>query len=254
MQTQSLRDQGYLIYKPRLECAESDFQSLLSEFKSLEPDEHAHRSSNRYRRYGNGVLLPWKKDIKAEWLPEARDNQGRPLSGYDQGGNNPEHQAVRYFPSLSHQVKTNVFLNNLIADDFRRTFWSDRDKSLPIYVGVHFVKLSCEGKGDIGLSSPDCFHQDGEPFTFAHLFSRTKNTDGGVNYIGQVSARNQTLRMVSDEDVIASFQLTGFMDSFVVHDPKVSHYVSPIAKIDGDSGVAERCMILIDFSPMVQRV
>ena len=161
---------------------------------------------------------------------------------------------VRYFLSLSHQAKSNTFLNDLIIDDFKKRFWSDRDKSLPIYVGVHFVKLSCEGGGDVGLSSPDCFHQDGEPFTFAHLFSRTSNTDGGVNYIGQVSARNQTLRIVANEDVIASFQLTGFMESFVVHDPRVSHYVSPIAKLDGDAGTAERCMILIDFSPMVQRV
>ncbi|MGH8356644.1 MAG: 2OG-Fe dioxygenase family protein, partial [Pseudomonas sp.] len=53
----------------------------------------------------------------------------------------------------------------------------------------------------------------------------------------------------------AEFTLSEPLDSFAVHDPKVSHYISPIKKLDDASpGVCERCIVLVDFSPTIQRI
>ncbi|WP_249977849.1 2OG-Fe dioxygenase family protein [Vreelandella olivaria] len=119
---------------------------------------------------------------------------------------------------------------------------------------MHFVRIVSSSINNRGISSPNCFHQDGEPFTFAHLVSRSKSTNGGVNYIGSTHVRNLTLNEVAEEDICAKFELREFMDSFAVHDPRVSHYVSPIVKSEVDAEDADRCMILIDFSPMIQKI
>ncbi|WP_137297604.1 2OG-Fe dioxygenase family protein [Psychromonas sp. SP041] len=108
------------------------------------------------------------------------------------------------------------------------------------------------GNGDLGISSPDCFHQDGEPFTFGHLFSRTENSQGGVNYIGKINSRNKSLNEVVADEVLSTFTLVNLLETFAVYDPLVSHYVSPIFKNDETDLAAERCMILIDFSQMKQ--
>lgn len=42
--------------------------------------------------------------------------------------------------------------------------------------------------------------------------------------------------------------------SFVVHGSRGSRYMSPTVKSEVDAEGADRCMILIDFSPMVQRI
>lgn len=104
------------------------------------------------------------------------------------------------------------------------------------------------------MISPDCFHQDGEPFTFAHLVRRASDTCGGINYIGSVDVRNRALNDVLDDEIIARFELREFMDSFAVHDPRVSHYVTPIRKATSHGEDAERCIILIDFSLTVQKI
>ena len=98
------------------------------------------------------------------------------------------------------------------------------------------------------VSSPDCFHQDGEPFTFAHLVQRNSNAGGGNNYIGKIKCRNKKLTEISKEDIIDSFVLKKFLESFSVYDNAVSHYVDHLIKIDPTGEPAQRTMILIDLS------
>jgi hypothetical protein len=247
----NLEVNGFSHYQSKIIC--NPFQKLEFEleFEQLENDPYAPTGVNRYRRYGNGVILPWLDEKKIQWMPTIIKDKAR-YSGYNQGSNNPEHNDMRYFRALSGDIKSNEVLNQLVFDNFMCTFWPSSNQNLPIYFGVHFVKLQACNNGDLGISSPNCFHQDGEPFTFAHLFSRTKNAQGGVNYIGKTSSRNKPLDQVNDNDIIDSFTLKGLLETFAVHDPLVSHYVSPIFKDDDTDLPAERCMILIDFSQMKQ--
>jgi hypothetical protein len=251
---QILKDSGFAHYKSGIKYEERDALELSEEFSVLEADPYAPKGVKRYRRYGNGVILPWKNEREVHWIPPVPRTNGVMLAGYDQGGNNPEHANIRYFHSLSSEIKRNALLNNLILEDFAHTFWDEDRQPLPIYFGVHFVKLQANGNGELGISSPNCFHQDGEPFTFAHLVYRSSNAQGGVNYIGKVHARNKTLPEVSDEEILKTFTLSGFMESFAVSDVAVSHYVDPIFKEDDSNEPAERCIVLIDFSPMSQMI
>ena len=251
---ESLVKDGYSRFSMNHAFSEEDIAFLHREFRALEPDPYAPPGVQRFRRYGNGVIVPWRGGAGVDWMPVVIDSRGHGMSGYDQGGNNPEHENIRYFYALSDIIKSTELLTELVIKDFKNTFWSERDLISPIYFGVHFVRIVSSSINNRGISSPDCFHQDGEPFTFAHLVSRSKSTNGGVNYIGSTHVRNLALDEVAEDDICAKFELREFMDSFAVHDPRVSHYVSPIVKSEVDAGDADRCMILIDFSPMVQKI
>ncbi len=250
----SFEKNGFLQYK----AAEVDSDSkrvIFEEFQMLEKDQFAPSDTQRFRRYGNALILPWEKEIKPIWLPPVANDNGEYLSGYDQGTNNPEHNSIRYFYALSEEVKKTNYLNQLVIDDYKLTFGLN-DHYLPIYIGVHFVKLTSNSSDILGISSPDCFHQDGEPFTFAHLINRSNNIIGGVNYIAHPSERNKSLKEVNVENIYSHFTLKNISDSFAVHDSSVCHYVSPIKKIEShqDDLIGERWMILIDYSLTKQNI
>ncbi|MGH8037955.1 MAG: 2OG-Fe dioxygenase family protein [Pseudomonas sp.] len=257
MPRRALAEVGYAHYTPKFQSSYStqSMSQLLSEFDLLERDEFAPYGANRFRRYGSGVILPWKNDGEISWLPAVVDALGRKRAGYSQGDHNPDYAGVRDFPSLSEDVRSSPMLLELVREDFSLTFWASHEQRLPIYVGVHFIKLTSRGAHDPGVSSPDCFHQDGEPFTFAHLIHRSEGLAGGINYIGQPSLRNVPMEQANCSEIIATFTLDKPLESFAVHDPKVTHFVSPIIRPEGHrSDTCERCMVLIDFSPTVQKI
>ena len=237
-------------YRASTECSAYEMNILLAEVANLESDPYAHGETLRKRRYGNAIILPWQPDSLL-WLPVV-NHGGKEKSGYDQGLNNPEHESIRYFSSLSKDFKKTAYLKNLILEDYHQTFGFS-DYYLPIYVGVHLVTISCDDNAKPGFSSPDCFHQDGEPFTFAHLVGRSSNALGGRNYIAKTELRNKKLSEISDGDIIYYFQLEGFMDSFAVCDDLVSHYVDHL-RMKENSLPVERTVILIDFSKTKQNI
>ena len=230
--------------------ARSEIKILRNNFDSLTRDPYSETRSNRFRSYSNLIILPW--DRKIIWLPLENKN-GRYVSSYWQGGFNPEHaDAYRSFTPLSSEVKKTNFLNNLILHDFDLTFWK-MENTLPIYVGVHFIKLLVLEKNEIAFSSPDLLHRDGEAFTFAHLFER-KNVQGGVNYISTPELANSKIDDVPEDKILTKFELHEPFESYAVCDEMVSHYVSPI-KIDNPVlSHGSREIILIDFSTVQQQI
>lgn len=196
----------------------------------------------------------WKEhwERKIHWIPP-ENKDGQFVSSYWQGGFNPEHiDNARPFVPLSTEVRNSKFLQNLILYDFDLTFW-DRASTLPIYVGVHFVKLLVRNKHDIAVSSPDLMHRDGEAFTFAHLFNRI-NVKGGTNYIAQVQFANYKISDVPFENILTQFEMVEQMETYGVCDELVSYYVSPIELEDENLSHGCREIILIDFSPVQQQL
>ncbi|XCY73164.1 2OG-Fe dioxygenase family protein [Pseudomonas sp. CBR-F] len=87
------------------------------------------------------------------------------------------------------------------------------------------------------------------------MIYRSSNMTGGINFIGHPEIRNMLFEDARASQIWAEFTLSEPLDSFAVHDPKVSHYISPIKKLDDASpGVCERCIVLVDFSPTIQRI
>lgn len=248
-----LETNGFAHYQPAVDYDDHDRDLLKAEFLELEPDEFAPQGVRRFRRYGNGIIIPWAEREDVFWIPPVMSG-GECRAGYDQGTNNPDHQSIRFFNALSERCRSSHILQQLVLDDFSHTFWQHAGHEFPIYFGVHFVKIESHDVGDVGISSPNCFHQDGEPFTFAHLVHRSDTTEGGINYIGRPSVRNRPLDQVTPHDIVAEFTLHGFLESFAVFDPAVCHYVDPVRKSAGSGANAERCIILIDFSQTRQNI
>lgn len=250
----SLRQLGYERYDlaAHLGVSASDegFHRLALEFDNLPADPYAE-GAGRFRRFGRGMLLPWSDEF--HWLPEtAAESSGDAVNRYQQGAHNPEYPGlVRKMPPLTEAVKDSSLLADLIRFDFDRTSWDDEERCWPIHVGVHLIKLSVTGADGRAAATPDMLHQDGEPYTFAHLVYRC-NAGGGENVIATPRCAGKSPEEVTEDEVLARFTLSRPLDSYGVKDDLVSHYVAPITAGQG-AGPAERAILLVDFTPMAQR-
>jgi hypothetical protein len=226
---------------------QKNFLEIKEEFGTLPPDPYAQHL-HRYRRYSRAIILPNTDQLI--WLPEIADEDNQFYAEYFQGKYNPEYtDSYRKFPALSEKVKSNALLKDIILYDFKQTFWHEKDLIMPIHVGVHFVKLQVDSPDQVGVSSPNCLHQDGETFTFAHLIHR-QNAIGGVNVIAPPDCAGKMPEDVLPESLYETFILTKPLESYGVCDEKVSHYVSAIQQGEEPiSGV--RSMLLIDFLPTI---
>ncbi|WP_240377347.1 2OG-Fe dioxygenase family protein [Bacillus piscicola] len=246
----SLKETGFAYYdlgkKFTYEGVENDLAELQDAFDSLPPDEYAPHL-NRYRRYARAIVMPGTHRV--EWLPETIIN-GERYYEYFQGSFNPEYKgAYRCFPSLTKKTMANHLLEEIIRFDFKETFWMKEDALMPVHAGIHFVKLAVENEGEVAVSSPNNLHQDGEPFTFAHLIRR-RNINGGINAIATPRERGKMPSDLHPDQLLARFYLMEPLESYGVYDPLVSHYVEEVT-IGNAAGSGERSAILIDFQPTV---
>ncbi|WP_210133578.1 2OG-Fe dioxygenase family protein [Staphylococcus sp. GDY8P197P] len=245
-----LQKDGYsrydLMKSLNYEGIEQDYNEILAYFADLPEDDYSP-NLNRYRRYSRAIVLPGTEDVF--WLPTIERN-GVDYSAYFQGKFNPEHSgSYREFHSIDENIRSNKLLNDIIIANYHETFWNEEDKILPIHVGVHFVKLYVENDGDKAVSSPNCLHQDGEPFTFAHLIER-KNIVGGTNAIAVPEAAGNNPEDTDENNIIEVFEMENPLESYGVYDPNVSHYVSPVEK-GSEQGTGLRSVILIDYQQTV---
>ncbi|PTH97993.1 hypothetical protein BU099_09590 [Staphylococcus xylosus] len=158
------------------------------------------------------------------------------------------------YEGIEHDFQEiHAYFDNLPEDTYapnlNRYRRYDRAIILPIHVGVHFVKLYVENDNDKAFSSPDCLHQDGEPFTFAHLVERS-NVIGGTNAIAIPNAAGSKPEDIDENDLIEVFEIEKPLESYGVYDPSVSHYVSPVEK-GSENNIGVRSVILIDYQQTV---
>ncbi|AOR34679.1 hypothetical protein BFF78_29755 [Streptomyces fodineus] len=225
-------------------------KKLSDAFTELPADPYG-RDANRYRRYGRAVYVPWEHTLM--WTPPVDDPAAGPVTVYYQGTHNPEHAGEhRRFAAVPAEVQANELLRQIILFDAAEAAQSEELRTGLVHVGVHFVKLAVDTAEDEAVSSPNELHQDGEPFTFAHLISRD-NVTGGVNVIAPPRCAGLRPDEVAGELLQAQFTLESPLDSYAVHDPQVSHYVSPVRR-GPESRRGERCVLLVDFTPYVPQI
>lgn len=227
------------------------YEDLKAEFADLPPDPYGDHRLNRYRRHSAAVLLPWEGRL--HWIPKTHDARHGTVTRYFQGGYNPEHRDLdRWFPAVSQRTESNPLLERIVLFDFAQTWWSERERAAPLHVGVHLIKLSvAEGDGS-AVSSPNFLHQDGEPFHFAHLVYK-KNAVGGTNYVADPACAGAQPGDVPAHRLRAVFDLEQPLDSYGIHDERVSHHVDPIRRGD-EQGPGERAVVLVDITPMTKVV
>jgi hypothetical protein len=190
--------------------------------------------------------------LDAGALPDRSDDTTA-VNDYQQGKHNPQFVGqVRHMPALTAAVRDNTLLTELVRFDFAQTTWSEGELGWPILVGVHLLKLSVDRPTGRAVATPDMLHQDGEPYTFAHLMYR-RDAEGGENVIAAPEYAGSSPNAVAADATLARFVLRRPLDSYGVKDDLVSHYVGPITVAAGAKS-AERAVLLIDFSPMTLRL
>jgi hypothetical protein len=241
---QSLQTDGYCRFQ--LSDDAGGLGRLQAAVDRLPTDPYAP-TANRARRYSNGVLLPWSRRI--EWMPTRMGPHG-PYSEYYQGDFNPEYLSMtRRLVPFEEELLSDPFLHEIVWNDFDLTFWHEAQLIRPFVVGVHLVRLLVTKPGDQAISSPNCLHQDGEPFTFVHLVKR-ENAIGCTTAVGVPGCAGKMPEEVDPESIHTQFELQQPLESYGVHDPKVAHYVSALQRGPEDrAGV--RAALLTDFTPLV---
>jgi hypothetical protein len=241
---------GYLRFNLADELAlphlDNHYEKLKAAFADLPIDSYGV-GLHRYRRYTAAILLPWERSL--HWLPKSKGPDGELNLSYYQAAYNPEHpDTVRSFPALSADTEQNPLLQEMVLFDFSLTRWPPELESAPFYVGVHLVKLLAALPGQTAMTSPNCLHQDGEPFHFAHLMFR-ENAVGGGNVVAAVSCAGEQPDEIAPDKIITRFQLDRPLEGYGIRDDLVSHHLDPIAKGTGP-GPGVRAAILIDITPM----
>ncbi len=223
------------------------FNALVESFDDLPIDEN-DETGRRRRRYGRYVLIPWTGKIES--IPSIRGPDGAPFVEYYQpvGLNQVDGGRRRPFTPLHPAVRTNMALADLIRFDFRQLPVPKSWEGVPVLVGVHQVVLSPEWMRP-SVSSPNCLHRDGEPYTFVHLIRR-ENIAGGENYVTAPECAGIHPKELDQNKILARFTLERTLDSFVVDDQMVAHYVDEVYPIFQNK-ISRRAVFLIDFTPMV---
>jgi len=229
---------------------QQDFQQISEAFRDLPRDPYAE-NSNRFRRYSRIVFLPWNDELF--WVPGTRDEQYGSVTGYDQNGFNPEFPQGRRFPDVPAAIRDNRLLERIVRADIANALWLDDFAHSPVYAGVHMVKLAVTEPDAVAFSSPNCLHQDGgdRMFTFVHLVA-CHNVVGGENVIAAPHCAGRRPEELAPGEVLARFTLTEPLETYAVHDHRVSHHVSPVTL--GDTpGTGERAVLIIGVAPYVPR-
>lgn len=227
-----------------------DFRQLTEAFRDLPPDPYAV-ASNRFRRYSRIVFLPWNDALF--WVPGTRDERYGSVTGYDQNGFNPEFQQRRRFPDVPAALRDNRLLERIVRADIANVLWLDDFVHSPVYAGVHLVKLAVTGLDAVAYSSPNCLHQDGgdRMFTFVHLVG-CRNVVGGENVIAAPHCAGRQPEELAPDEILARFTLTEPLQTYAVHDHRVSHHVSPV-RLGDAPGTGERAVLIIGVAPYVPR-
>lgn len=221
-------------------------------FRTL-PVDFYEPASHRYRRHARAVYLPWSQHLS--WLPNIATPDRGEVVDYDMQGYNTEFSGVaRRFAAIPGEIQENPLVRRIVEVDLDHAMWLEGFPMTPLNVGVGCVMLAPESTADEALSTPNVLHQDGgaQSFTFIHLIERT-NVTGGINYIAPPKCVGLLPSEISADLVHAEFSLNNPLDSFAVHNSRVSHYVSPVRRGDG-SGGGRRCVLLVAVSPLTKKL
>ncbi len=252
--SQTLRRDGFAHFNAQQLLNPTDTQHLGTLFKGaldkLPPDRHCP-AGNRSRRLSWFWVLPQSGHIEVKqpkWDPDLREFVTEFFQDAD--ANLTDGGVIRKFAPLTADLCEDGALQRLILADLSLLhWWSDRDELL--LVGVHFM-MHVARPGAPAVSPPDHFHRDEQPFTAIHLLER-QHVTGGINYIAPAYYANRKPREIPPEDILAQLTLTQFLDTLMIKDVQVSHYVDPIHVVPGqDRGW--RAVLLIDFTPCKPRL
>jgi hypothetical protein len=236
-------DPGSLLEAADQDAALSLFRKV---FETLPGDPYC-KFGTRRRRFAQFRLTPSNRHL--EPIPSQYDAvTGRYYAEYFQlkSVNPDDGGRGRRFSALDAKTADDASIHKIIWNCYDLIEWCTQHQHASKIVGFHTVRYE-PSRGREAVGSPNVFHQDGEPYTFAILIER-KGVEGGVNYVATPTAANRRLDDVRECDILDKFILERPFEGFGVCDRMVSHYVSPLRK-NPACQAGFRNVLLIDFTP-----
>ncbi|WP_238947839.1 2OG-Fe dioxygenase family protein [Caldimonas brevitalea] len=220
----------------------ADLQRLTEYARSLPVDRFG--TGGRHRSYAEGILTPRRKTIA--WKAGARTPDGRVEIAYVQHSEfQPEHGGVvRNFARTREDILALPLVHRLIWYDLSLTPMFDAEGDL--LCGFHMIRMQAT-PGAVARITPDCLHQDGQPFTAVHLVERS-HAEGGVNFIAPPRYTGRQFDEVPSH-LLSAFVLGSPLQSYIIDDAAICHQVTAVSCSPGASH-GTRTVILIDFSPL----
>lgn len=243
-------DRTHFVDGPDEAAVEQALDPLRACFASLPPDLYEPQS-NRSRRHARAVYLPWTGTLS--WVPSIDDPEYGPVVDYDTY--NPDFADVkRQFPAISPEILMDPLLQRIIKFDLEQTTWFERFRTTPLHVGVDCMMLTVREPGDEAMATPNALHQDGGAmsFVFIHLVVR-RNVLGGANFIASPRCVGFLPDELSSELIDSEFTLEDPLDTFAVHDARVSHHVSAVRK-GHQPCPGERGVLLVGIAPLLRQL
>jgi hypothetical protein len=206
--------------------AQSEWNQFQKSWDLLPKDRFMSDGGNyRYRRFAaftlvdNGSEISLMREHKTGFYQSASVNK---LNG----------GRLRIFAEMETPIATSSVLKELIADDLKR---------LPLYgyirrwsIMVHQIRTVATHLQE-GLATPEGIHRDGHLYVAQHLVRRV-GVDGGTSRIFD-----------ANETFVASHLLTQPLDTIILDDIRMRHFVDPFGA-EQSCSEGFRDMLLIDFN------
>lgn len=215
---------------------------------SVLPIDHTDEAAGRSRLYGRTLYVPWcGADIPVP--PRRYAHSGEFGLEYTQPAsvNSDSGGVRRIFSPLPPSIYKNRALLAMI-DGFRTLLPFESDVlAESMQTGIHLIKLEATA-GHPAKATPNLVHRDGEPFTVAVLLDRVA-ADGGENVVTAPRWHDHPVEAVPEEDILARFTLAAPLESYVVQDDRVAHYVAPVT-CEPTVARGFRTVLLLDYTPL----
>ncbi len=203
-----------------------DWQRLCAMWDDLEPDEYygGGDAGKRHRRYSSFEYMPGPGTLTP--LEHTAYFQSERMNRYVGG-------VKRYFGDVLPDTYENEFFRALVRFAFNAFPIAEERRESGWVCQVHQIRITVH-EGHTTAVTPEGIHSDGYPFASVHLIDRV-GVSGGVSSVYSY-----------DEQELARLTFETPLDTLLLEDRALKHYVTPIQASGEAAG--HRSILAISFS------
>ncbi len=203
----------------------NEWVNLKISWENLSHDSYMKNGdSYRKRAFGKFTLNIESDDLRP--LEDCVFFQSNEINTYAGG-------VMRILPGMSDEVKLNRVLHQLVKNSLEM-FLSYKPSNVKNWsIFAHQFRINANA-GVKGHPTPEGIHKDGHKFISMHMIDR-KNIEGGTSYI-----------LDHEKKVKYEVTLKAPLESILLDDMEMHHYVSPVALKGSDFGF--RDVLIIDYN------
>jgi hypothetical protein len=205
---------------------QDDWRRLRAAWDNLDPDEYygGGDAGERHRRYSDFEYLPGPSTLTP--LEHTAYLQSKRMNRYVGG-------VKRHFADVLPETYDNEFFRALVRFAFNAFPIPEQLRDSAWVCQVHQIRILVH-EGQTTAVTPEGIHSDGYPFASVHLIDRV-GVSGGVSSVYS-----------GEEEELATLTFETPLDTLLLEDRALKHYVTPIQSSGGEPG--HRSILAISLS------